>query len=129
MEKRFHLYGANPTSKVWFMKRFSRVDCFSGVDQNKYSLDMFTSSSLTVNLTEGAAACVALYLKCYVTRVKIYDKTSLQTLFFFSFFLTIWPPISTYIQKNAQFQLRQIDFNPFLCPHTEKAVPVRLYCV
>lgn len=86
MEKRFHLYGANPTSKVWFMKRFSRVDCFSGVDQNKYSLDMFTSSSLTVNLTEGAAACVALYLKCYVTRVKIYDNTSLQALFIFLFF-------------------------------------------
>lgn len=44
-------------------------------------------------------------------------------------FLTIWPPMNTYIQKNAQFHLRQIDFKPFLCPHAAKAVPVPLYCV
>lgn len=47
----------------------------------------------------------------------------------FFFFFTIWPPITTYIQKNAQFHLRQIDFNPFLCPHAGKAVPVLRYCV
>lgn len=61
--KGFTFYGANPTSKVWFVKRFSRVDCFSGVDQTKYSLDMFTSNSQSVNLTEAPAVCIVLYLK------------------------------------------------------------------
>lgn len=39
------------------------LDCFSGVDQTKYSLDMFTSNSQTVNLTEAAAVSVFLDLK------------------------------------------------------------------
>lgn len=38
-------------------------------------------------------------------------------------------PINTYIQKNTQFPLRQIDTSPFLRLHAEKAVPVPLYCV
>lgn len=63
-----------------------------------------------------------------VAGVKINDKTSLQTLFVF-FFFAVWPPVNTYVQINAQFHLRQIDSEPRLCPHAEKAAPVPLYCV
>lgn len=39
------------------------LDCFSIVDQAKYSLDMFTSNLQTVNLTEAIAVSIFVSLK------------------------------------------------------------------
>lgn len=114
MEVRFHLSGANPTSKVWFVTWFSAVLLV----WIKPNILWIWWVQLSNRQLDWGCCCVCFPVS--ETRVvspgfKINIKTSLQTLLIV-FFSAIWPLINTLTQKKHTFSPQTNWLEPMSVP-------------